>query len=158
MTFRTFSTLNKLKKADFALILICVMASIFSFVLFWEKDSALKYIRISYDGDVIQTIPFDATSAENREVYVLLKKENNQIMYSLSEEYPYIAEFDYYNIIRLSDNSVSIVEADCPDKICVQHKPISRTGESIICLPHHFVVDIYGNNDQSDQEIDGMVK
>ena len=39
-------------------------------------------------------------------------------------------------------------EADCPDQICVRHKAISKSGESIVCLPHKVVVEISSEEEQ----------
>ena len=33
-------------------------------------------------------------------------------------------------------------EADCPDQICVNHVPVYRNHESIICLPNQVVLEI----------------
>ena len=38
--------------------------------------------------------------------------------------------------------------ADCPDKLCVHQKAVSRDGESIICLPNKVVVSIEGGEDR----------
>ena len=46
------------------------------------------------------------------------------------------------SFIEIKDGEVSVKEADCPDKICVNHKKISNVGESIICLPHKLVIEI----------------
>jgi hypothetical protein len=46
------------------------------------------------------------------------------------------------NTLVIKDGQAFIKEATCPDKICVEHKKISRTGESIICLPNEVVVRI----------------
>lgn len=47
-----------------------------------------------------------------------------------------------YNIFQVTDGMASIAEADCRDQICVNHTPISHKGETIVCLPHHLVVEI----------------
>ena len=44
------------------------------------------------------------------------------------------------NQIRIQDRTVRMIEADCPDQICVNHLAISRDGESIICLPNKVVI------------------
>ena len=46
------------------------------------------------------------------------------------------------NLIRVEDGTVMVVQADCPDKICVQTGPISREGEVIACLPHGVMIYI----------------
>ena len=47
-----------------------------------------------------------------------------------------------YNVVKISDGVARVTEADCPDKICVNHKPVSDIGETIICLPHKVVVEV----------------
>ena len=51
---------------------------------------------------------------------------------------------DGYNIIEIKDGAVWVSEADCRDKICVNHRPIGKTGETVVCLPHKLVVEIEG--------------
>lgn len=46
------------------------------------------------------------------------------------------------NLIRVEDGTVMVVQADCPDKICVQTGPISQEGEVIACLPHGVIIYI----------------
>lgn len=47
-----------------------------------------------------------------------------------------------YNILVINNKRVRIKDADCPDKICVNHKDISFNGEDIICIPHKLVINI----------------
>ena len=46
------------------------------------------------------------------------------------------------NLIRVEDGTVMVVQADCPDKICVLTGPISQEGEVIACLPHGVIIYI----------------
>ena len=46
------------------------------------------------------------------------------------------------NILVIKNGSAYVSEADCPDKICTAHRAISKTGESIVCLPHKLVLTI----------------
>ncbi len=46
------------------------------------------------------------------------------------------------NLIRVKDGTVMVVQADCPDKVCVLTGPISQAGEVIACLPHGVVIYI----------------
>lgn len=52
-----------------------------------------------------------------------------------------------YNLLVISGGAAFISDADCPDRLCVSQRMISRRGESIICLPHKLVITI-----DSDQE------
>lgn len=46
------------------------------------------------------------------------------------------------NLIRVEGGAVMVVQADCPDKICVLTGPISQAGEVIACLPHGVILYI----------------
>lgn len=46
------------------------------------------------------------------------------------------------NLLQIKNGTVDMLEADCPDKLCVNQKAISKNGESIICLPNKVVVTI----------------
>lgn len=46
------------------------------------------------------------------------------------------------NVFQIENGIVSVVEADCRDQICVEHAGISRSGESIVCLPHKLVIEV----------------
>ena len=47
-----------------------------------------------------------------------------------------------YNRLVIQDGVAYMDAADCPDGICAAHRPISRMGESIVCLPHKVVVTV----------------
>ncbi|MHA5179805.1 NusG domain II-containing protein [Oenococcus oeni] len=47
-----------------------------------------------------------------------------------------------YNVVVATGKKVKIVEANCPDQICVQHAAIGKAGQSIVCLPHKLIVKI----------------
>ncbi len=47
-----------------------------------------------------------------------------------------------YNTVVIRDGSVYVSEAGCPDKICVEHRPISKSGETVVCLPLKLVVEV----------------
>ena len=46
------------------------------------------------------------------------------------------------NRLIIADGRARMEEATCPDGICAAHSPISRDGESIVCLPHRVVVTV----------------
>ncbi len=46
------------------------------------------------------------------------------------------------NVLRIKDGTATVTDANCPDKICKNHKPISNEGEAIVCLPHKVVIII----------------
>ena len=48
------------------------------------------------------------------------------------------------NIVAVSNEEVSVISADCPDKLCVKQGKVSKKGETIVCLPHKIVVEVEG--------------
>ena len=46
------------------------------------------------------------------------------------------------NLLMIKNGEAYMAEASCPDGICAAHRPISRRGESIVCLPHRVVVTV----------------
>lgn len=54
-----------------------------------------------------------------------------------------------YNILEIKDGTASVIDADCPDGLCVKQKVISKQGESLICLPHKLVITVEGAEESS---------
>ncbi len=79
--------------------------------------------------------------------------------YSLSEN----TEFEIktgknnqdHNTVVIENGKVRVTEADCPDGICKDYRPISYVGQTIICLPHKVVIEIVGES--TDMELDVAV-
>ena len=46
------------------------------------------------------------------------------------------------NLIKIEDGKVFVESADCANQICVNHKPISKEKETIVCLPNKVLVEI----------------
>ena len=57
------------------------------------------------------------------------------------------------NVLIIKNHTADMVEATCPDKLCLKQKAISKDNESIVCLPNKTIVQI-----QSDKENDYDVK
>ena len=43
---------------------------------------------------------------------------------------------------EVSNGRIRVVSSDCPDKICCNTGFISKSGESIICMPNKMIVEI----------------
>lgn len=57
------------------------------------------------------------------------------------------------NQVVIKDGAVYMSDADCPDKLCVNMVRISKTGETIVCLPHRVVVEISGGESSIDSVV-----
>lgn len=73
--------------------------------------------------------------------------------YSLDKDREIV--IDGHNTLMIKDGKANMIQADCPDKLCVKQKPISRKGESIICLPNRVVVTIPGENEDIPDVVTG---
>lgn len=96
-------------------ILILAVAGLFA----WKKlETPGAYVDIMIDGNSVKTLRLDQDAS-----------------YEVKQQAG-------VNTVVVQDGSVTVQDADCPDKICVKHRAINRTGETIICLPHKLVVEI----------------
>ena len=50
------------------------------------------------------------------------------------------------NLITVEKGSVFVSEADCPGQDCISLGKISSPGQIIVCLPHHLVIKIVGQD------------
>lgn len=68
------------------------------------------------------------------------------------EEFEIVTDYGTNHLV-IDDGKASVTEADCPDRLCVKQKEISRDGETIVCLPHRLTVAIEGG---SSGAVDGI--
>ena len=50
------------------------------------------------------------------------------------------------NCVTISDGSVYMSNANCPDKLCERQKAISHDGEEIVCLPNNVVISVQASD------------
>ncbi|MEE1312484.1 MAG: NusG domain II-containing protein [Lachnospiraceae bacterium] len=92
------------------------------------------------------------TSSNGKRVVVTVDKET-VIDESLSKNQELLVpQTNGENTILIKNGQVTMKEADCPDQICVHHKAITKSGETIVCLPHKVVVEII-SDEESDVDI-----
>lgn len=79
---------------------------------------------------------------------VLVIQDGQEIAcYALNEDRTItIGEVDY-NVLEIRGGHAAVVDANCGDHTCIRTGAISRTGESIICLPHRLEIQIAGGED-----------
>ena len=46
------------------------------------------------------------------------------------------------NTIVIKDSEVYVEKANCSNQHCVEHKKISKKGESILCVPNKVIIEI----------------
>lgn len=97
---------------------------------------------------------YSALTTKEPEAVVYLNGEEQE-RYPLSENTTVEIRQDNgcYNILRIHNGSADITKASCPDKICVNHRPVNGQGESLVCLPNRMSVEIE-NGEESGVDAD----
>lgn len=81
-------------------------------------------------------------------------KRNDQIegYYSLDDDQ--IINIDNKNKIQIKNHEVFMIKATCPDHLCIKQGKINKKGATIVCLPHHLVVEVIeGNEGKEDGKV-----
>ena len=99
--------------------LLAVLLVIALLTVFFQEEG--DHVVVTVDGEVYATYPL----SENLEVDIRTGENGEQV-----------------NRLVIRDGKAFVENATCPDGICAAHHPISRDGESIICLPHKVVVAV----------------
>ena len=108
-------------KNDIILIagLLILTAALFLILRFTGKTG--RYVQVTVDQQVTSVYPLD----QDREEKIVTDESTGE-----------------YNLLIIKDGEARVTEATCPDKICVHHQPVSKAGETIVCLPHKLVVTV----------------
>ena len=111
-------------KNDLILIAaILAVVAILALILFLRGEGTT--VRVELDGRVIGSYSL----AVDREVEILSGENGEE-----------------KNLLVIRDGKAYVSSATCPDGICANHRPISRVGESIVCLPHGVVITVVGED------------
>ena len=63
--------------------------------------------------------------------------------YDLNTDATYDIKVDgHENVLKIENRYADMIDADCPDKLCVKQSDISYDKETIVCLPNRVVVEI----------------
>ncbi len=119
-----------LHKNDFILGAALLLAALCLFFIFRNTRHNGGIVQVKQDGKIVGEYP-------------------------LSEDAEY--EFKVYygsNTLMIKDGYAYMAESDCKDHVCEKTGKISKTGESIICLPHELFITII---DGKDNDYDAVV-
>jgi len=111
-----------------AALLIVVVAACCAALLLPKHGGSV--VRISQDGTVLREVALDQMTQP--------------------ELIPVPAGEGHSNLIRVEPGRVCVVEANCPDQVCVNQGWISDSSVPIVCLPNKVIVEILGEEGQFD--------
>ncbi|HDJ1464554.1 TPA: NusG domain II-containing protein [Clostridioides difficile] len=92
----------------------------------------------------------NSKNAGNIEIYVD-NKLYKTVSIDAKEEFK-IENRGGYNIVKIHDKGVEIVDASCPDKVCVHTGFINKPSQSIVCIPNRVSIKINTNEKNDNQE------
>lgn len=115
-----------IKKADIILAAVLIILGLAaSYFLSFGKTFGSELL-ISCDGKKFGTYPL----SEDRQIII----DNN----------------DHLNKVTIKNGKVSMTFSDCHGGDCLRHSEISKSGETIICLPNKVVLEIIGESSDFD--------
>lgn len=107
---------------------ICIVLGIISAVMYFSESSSQIAVILS-DGNEIERIDLS----------------------EVKKPYTFKAEYEGgYNIVSVSEGKISIIEASCPDGVCVKHGELKNEYDSIICIPNKLVIQYEEKSDSID--------
>ena len=87
------------------------------------------YVSVRVDGELLMELPLS---------------EDTRIV---------LGEGEHTNTLVIESGAARVVEASCPDQICVNQGAVRYAGESIVCLPHKLVITVRGGQAN---DVDGI--
>lgn len=108
-----------MKKKDIILIVIIIAIAILSYVLIINNKKPGAEVVIKVDGVEVARYSLDIDGT-----------------YELNGG---------TNILVIKNNEAYLTDANCPDKLCINQGKISKSGETITCLPNKLTVTVVGN-------------
>lgn len=115
-----------IKKADIVLFVVLVLAGLALSWLSVRDSGAARQAVITVNGQPYGTYSL----AKDQEVTI----EQN----------------DHTNKITIKNGQVQMSYSDCKNQVCVKDGKISRTSQSIVCLPNRVMVEITGGEEDLD--------
>ncbi len=103
-----------LKKADITVFAVIIALCIAGGVFIFAINKNASEVIIKQENNIICTLPI-----------------NKNCEYSVGG-----------NVVVIENGKVYMKSADCPDKLCVKHKKISKHNETIVCLPNRVVIEV----------------
>lgn len=119
-------------KNDIVLAVVIILFATAGLLLFNALKTDGEYVSVKIDG----TEKYRYALTENVDT-VIYTGENSE----------------YENRLVIKDGEAFISQANCPDKICAEHRAVSKVNESIVCLPHKLVIEIVSSESFNEPDV-----
>ena len=135
-----------IKKADLILLAVLLIAGLAASIVLARSGKGGGQVTIKSAGKKIGTYSLK----ENRTL--LITKDGHIFDCDGTDSQGETG----YNILQIRDGKADMISADCHNHDCVNHRPISKDDENIICLPHKIVIQI--EKEKGDDGYDSLAK
>lgn len=125
----------KMKPLDFILIVALMFASFSPLLFFVNRHTTGQIAQLRVNNKLIKE--FDLSKDQVFNYFNKLDGDQNKI--------------------TVHNGQIAIVDANCTDQICVRKGFISKTGQTIVCLPHRLVIEIMPTNEKQTEDKDRIV-
>lgn len=116
--------------------------------MFKKADIILAVLLVAAGLAISYYLSFGQTAGDELIINVDGEKFGS---YSLFEDRDIvIKQHGHINKVTINDGIVSMSFSDCKGQDCVHQADISKTGESIICLPNKVVLEVAGGSTEFD--------
>ena len=102
-------------------LLLGAVAASAAWLLLRKEDAPSPTARITRDGVLLEEIDLDKVEEPRSLV---------------------LEDGSGTNTVQVEEGRIRILEADCPDQVCVNQGWISSGAVPIICLPHRLIIEI----------------
>ena len=110
----------KIHRNDAILIAVLLILGGALALFLWFTRQSGGYVSVQADGETVMELSL------RQDVWIVL------------------GEGERTNTLVIENGRARVVEATCPDRICVNQWPVQYEGESIVCLPHKLVITVKG--------------
>lgn len=128
---------NYIRKADIVLLIVLIITGL----------AASAFLAMSHTGGDTVIIESDGKLYASYSLFedrtIVVPAPGSTKSHSDSSHM-----YTKYNTVVIKNGRVSVTEATCKNQVCVRHSEISRSGESIVCLPNKLMVRIEGGSSE----------
>ena len=118
------------------IIFILLLISAALCLWLWLRPAAGTVANIYLDGECVRSV--DLSAVEKPYTFTVTSARGE-------------------NLIEVEPGRIRIVEADCPDRICVNDGWLSDSASPIVCLPHRLVIEL-ASDAAGDMELDSIAR
>lgn len=134
-----------MKRGDLVLISVVLVAALIFLVPRWVEGNNGNDSEKNHKSPLVATITVDG------QVYKTVELTKEEQIIEIKTDHG-------VNVLKVHDYGIEMMEADCPDQVCLSFGFIDKHNQSIVCLPNKVLVELEGSSGGENQdEVDAVV-